>query len=441
MRPRAPFEIAPKMRPLPARRTMVVGVLDVGTSKVVCLIARLRPREPGEVLRRRSHSVEILGIGHTRAHGMKGGAVVDMERAEQAIRHAVDAAERMAGVQIASVLVSVAGGRPGSEHYAAEVAVPEPAVAEGDIRRVLDAASRFAVGDGRAVLHALPVGYELDGAPGISDPRGMLARRLGVDLHVVTSDAAAVRNLLLCIERCHLGVEAMVAAPYAAALSTLADDEAELGVTLIDFGAGTTTVAVVAQGHCVQVNGVAMGGQHITNDVARGLSTRLADAERLKTLHGGVTAIASDDHEMLTVPAISDDERDLPRVAPKSQLLQIVRPRVEEIVELVRDRLVASGHANDAGRRIVLTGGAAQLTGLQEIVGRILGPQVRIGRPLGISRLPEAARGAPFAVAAGLLVYPQVAGLEHFEARRRRSAHAAGDGYFSRVGHWLREAF
>ncbi|MFK8250246.1 cell division protein FtsA [Ancylobacter terrae] len=429
------------MRPLPPRRTMVVGVLDVGTSKIVCLIAKLKPRDGGDVLRRRSHSVEILGIGHTRAHGMKAGAVVDMERAENAIRHAVDAAERMAGVQIASVIVSIAGGRLSSEHFAAEVTLPEPAVAEGDIRRVLDAASTFAVGDGRAVLHALPVGYALDGATSISDPRGMLGHRLGVDLHVVTAGTATVRNLLLCIERCHLGVEAMVAAPYAAALSTLADDEAELGVTLVDFGAGTTTVSVVSHGHCVYVDGIALGGQHITNDVARGLSTRVADAERLKTLHGGVTAIGSDDREMLTVPSIGDDERDLPQAVPKSRLLQIIRPRIEETVELVRERLVASGHAGGAGQRIVLTGGAAQLTGLPEIVGRILGPQVRIGRPLGISRLPEAARGATFAVAAGLLVYPQVAGFEHFEARRRRAPNAPADGYFSRVGHWLREAF
>ncbi len=440
MRTRAPFEIAPKMRPLPPRRTGVVGVLEVGTSKIVCMIARLKPREASASLRRRTHSVDVLGIGHTSAHGIKGGTVIDMERAEHAIRRAVDAAERTAGAQIASVIVSMAGGRLSSEHFNAEVDLPEPAVAEGDIRRVLDAASTFAVGEGRTILHALPVGYALDGVAGIGEPRGMLGRRLGVDLHVITAEAAAVRNLLLCIERCHLGVEAMVAAPYAAALSTLADDEAELGVTLIDFGAGTTTVAVVENGHCVHVDGIAIGGQHVTNDVARGLSTRLADAERLKSLHGGVLAMGADEREMLTVPSITDDH-DLPRAIPKARLMRIVRPRVEEIVELVRDRLHASGHAAGAGRRIVLTGGAAQLTGLAELVGNILGPQVRIGRPLGISKLPEATRGAPFAVATGLLVYPQVAGLEHFEARRRRLSQGDGSGYFSRVGHWLREAF
>ncbi|WP_246668876.1 cell division protein FtsA [Ancylobacter sp. TS-1] len=441
MSTRAPFEVAPKMRPLAPRRTGVVGVLEVGTSKIVCMIARLKPRDATSSLRRRTHSVDVLGIGHTSAHGIKGGTVIDMERAEHAIRRAVDAAERMAGAQIASVVVALAGGRLSSEHFTAEVDLPEPAVAEGDIRRVLDAASTFAIGEGRTILHALPVGYALDGVGGIGEPRGMLGRRLGVDLHVVTAEASAVRNLLLCIERCHLGVEAMVAAPYAAALSTLADDEAELGVTLIDFGAGTTTVAVVENGHCVHVDGIAIGGQHVTNDVARGLSTRLADAERLKSLHGGVMAMGADEREMLTVPGISDDHHDMPRAIAKARLVRIVRPRVEEIVELVRDRLIASGHAAGAGRRVVLTGGAAQLTGLAELVGKILGPQVRIGRPLGISKLPEAARGAPFAVATGLLVYPQVAGLEHFEARRRRLSQAEGSGYFSRVGHWLREAF
>ncbi|WP_250152649.1 cell division protein FtsA [Ancylobacter radicis] len=441
MRPRAPFEIAPKMRPLAPRRSGVVGVLEIGTSKIVCMIARLKPRDATTSLRRRTHSVDVLGIGHTSSHGIKGGAVIDMERAEHAIRRAVDAAERMAGAQIASVVVSMAGGRLASDHFVAEVDLPEPAVAEGDIRRVLDAASTFAIGEGRTILHALPVGYAIDGVSGIGEPRGMLGRRLGVDLHVMTAEAAAVRNLLLCIERCHLGVEAMVAAPYAAALSTLADDETELGVTLIDFGAGTTTVAVVENGHCVHVDGIAVGGQHVTNDVARGLSTRLADAERLKSLHGGVTVVGADDREMLTVPPIADDHHDLPRAIPKSRLLKIIRPRVEEITELLRDRLITSGHAAGAGRRIVLTGGAAQLTGLADMVASVMGGQVRIGRPLGISRLPEAARGAPFAVATGLLVYPQVAGLEHFEARRRRLSHGESDGYFSRVGHWLREAF
>ncbi|GGF74943.1 cell division protein FtsA [Azorhizobium oxalatiphilum] len=432
---------APKMRPLLPKKSGIIGVLDIGTSKIVCMIGRLKPRPASDVLRRRTHSVDVLGIGHTRAHGVKGGAVVDMARAEAAIRQAVDMAERAAGVQIASVILGVSGARLSSQHYEAQIRLTAPAVEEFDIRRVLEAASTYAVGDGRAVMHALPVGYSLDNRRGIGEPCGMLGRELGVDMHVVTGDMTTLKNLVLCVERCHLGIEAMVAAPYAAALSSLTDDEMELGVTLIDMGAGTTTFSVVAGGHCVFVDGIAVGGQHITNDVARGLPARLSDAERLKALHGAVVAVSSDDHDMLSIPPLSGDERDQPNMVPKSRLVTIVKPRAEEIVELIRDRLKASGHVGDAGRRLVLTGGAAQLQGLQDLLVRAIGPQVRIGRPLGVSRLPEAARGSAFAVAAGLLVYPQVAGLEHFEPRRRQAVGAEGGTYFGRVGQWLRDSF
>lgn len=441
MRHRLAQGFAPKMRPIAPKKSGIIAVLDIGTSKIVCAIARLKPRGASDVLRRRTHSIDVLGIGHTRAHGVKGGAIVDMARAEMAIRQAVDMAERASGVQIASVILGVSGARLASQHYEAAVRLTSPAVEEFDIRRVLEAASTYAVGDGRAVMHALPVGYSLDGRAGIGEPCGMLGRELGVDMHVVTGDLTSLKNLVLCVERCHLGIEAMVAAPYAAALSSLTDDEMELGVTLVDMGAGTTTFSIVSGGHCIYVDGIAVGGQHITNDVARGLPARLADAERLKCLHGAVVAVSSDDHDMLTIPPLSGDERDQPNMVPKARLVTIVKPRAEEIVELIRDRLKASGHAGDAGRRLVLTGGAAQLQGLADLMGRIIGPQVRIGRPLGVSRLPEAARGAAFAVAAGLMVYPQVAGLEHFEPRRRQAVGADGGTYFGRVGRWLRDSF
>ncbi|WP_454918201.1 cell division protein FtsA [Xanthobacter sediminis] len=441
MRSRLAQGFAPKMRPLPARKSGIVGVLDIGTSKVVCAIAKLKPRGASDVLRRRTHSIDVLGIGHTRAYGIKGGTVADMAKAELAIRQAVDMAERASGVQIASVVVGVSGGRLASQHYEAAVRLTAPSVEEFDIRRVLEAASTYAVNDGRAVMHALPVGYSLDGRAGIGEPCGMLGQELGADMHVITADLTALKNLVLCVERCHLSIEAMVAAPYAAALSSLTDDEMELGVTLIDMGAGTTTFAIVDGGHCVYVDGVALGGHHITNDVARGLPARLADAERMKALHGAVVAVSSDEHDMLTVPPLSGDARDQAQMVPKSRLVTIVRPRAEEIVELIRDRLKASGHAGDAGRRIVLTGGAAQLQGLADLVARVIGPQVRIGRPLGVSRLPEAARGAAFAVTAGLLVYPQAAGLEHFEPRRRQAVGAEQQGYFGRVGRWLKDSF
>jgi len=415
--------------------------LDVGTSKVACLIARLRPREPDDVLRHRTHSIDVLGFGHTVARGMKAGSVVDLAEAESAIRQCAELAERNARMQLEAVIVSVSAGRPVSEHITASVDVAGSAVGERDIARVLTAGSRHSIRAGRAVLHSLPLGYRVDDATGVRDPRGMLARRFGIDMHVVTTDISLARNLMLAVERCHLNVEAMVTSSYVAGLSVLADDEAELGAAVIDLGAGTTSIAVFAGGQFVHADGFALGGQHVTTDIARGLNARIVDAERIKTLYGSVLAGGSDERDMITVPPINDDEREQTQFVSRATLVQIIKPRVEEILEMVRDRLATSVFAAEARGRVVLTGGASQLTGLAELAGRILDRPVRVGRPLGIAALPDSAKGAAFAVAAGLLVYPQAAHLEHFEPRRRRYPKTGTGGYFARVGQWLRESF
>jgi cell division protein FtsA len=431
----------PRLRPLPARKSALLSVLDIGTTKIACLIARLMPVETSEVLRGRTHRCRILGIGHQRSRGIKAGVVIDMEDAENAVRLAVDAAERMAGVLVESVIVSVTGGRLGSQHYDAKIAVGGRAVGDHDVQRVLAAATDAAERDGRAVLHSLPIGFSLDGARGIRDPKGMIGDLLGVDLHLVGSETSAVRNLMLAVERCHLGVEALVATPYAAGLSSLVDDESEMGVGLIEMGGGTTSVGVFAAGRLMHADAIAVGGHHVTTDIARGLTTRLSDAERLKTLYGSCLTAPSDERDTIAL-VHSGEDSDQPHHVPKSQLTRIIRPRIEEILELVRDRLKQAGFGAHAGRRLVLTGGASQLTGLSDLARAILSPQVRIGRPLGIQGLPESAKSPAFAAAVGLLVYPQVAGIEHFEPHRQGLMRASGsDGYIAKVGRWLKDSF
>jgi cell division protein FtsA len=428
------------MKPVSPRRTAIVAALDIGTSKVVCLIARLKPQAPQDALRRRTHGIEILGLGHTESRGIKSGAVVNLADAEEAVRHAVDLAERAAAVQLESVALSVSSGRPGSEFYAVNVNVAGSSVSEGDVARALAAGCRHSVRSGRVVLHSLPIGYALDGVRGIGEPRGMLAREFGVDMHVVTADVVAARNLMLVVERCHLEVETMVAAPYGAGLSVIADDESDVGAAVIDMGAGTTTMAVFSGGHFVHADGFAIGGSHVTMDLARGLNTRISDAERIKALYGGALAGGSDERDMVTVPTVNDDDREPLQFVSRASLVRIIKPRVEEILEMVRDGLAASPLATEPRARVILTGGASQLTGLPELAACILDRPVRIGRPLGISGLPEMAKGPAFAVAAGLLVYPQAAHLEHFEPRRTRHL-MTGTGYIARVGRWLRESF
>ena len=435
--------LTPRMRPLSSRKSATLSILDIGTSKVVCLIAELSPAETNERLRGRTHVARIIGIGHQRSLGLKGGAIVDLESAERAIRAAVDAAERMAKVEVQSVIVNLTGGRIGSQHYAASVDLRSGSVGDSDVKRVLATAATHALRPGKAVLHALPTGYALDGVPGGLDPRGLIGGKLSVDMHVVASEAAAARNVMLAVERCHLEVEAVVATPYASGLSVLVDDESEMGVVLVDLGGGSTSLGVFSSGHLVHADAIAVGGNHITMDVARGLSTRVSAAERLKTLHGSCISSASDERDMIAVPQVDDDERDMPNHLAKSHLVRIIKPRVEEILELVRDRLNNAGFSAQAGRRVVLTGGACQLTGLPEVARRILGGQVRTGRPLGIKGLPEAGKGPAFAAAVGLLVYPQVAHVEHFEPRAigGRPLMTGTDGYFSRVGRWLKDSF
>ena len=427
------------------RRPSIVSILDIGSSKICCLIAQLKPfdgEDARESLRGRTHAIEILGIGHQRSRGIKSGVVVNLDAAEHAIRLAVDAAERMAGVTVDSLFVNVSAGRLASETYSASVALSGKVVEEADIGRVLAAGRRHSVSDGRTVVHALPIGYSLDADGGIADPRGMVGERLGVDMHMVTADAQPLHNIELCINRCHLSVERLVATPYASGLSVLVDDESELGCASVDFGGGTTTIAVFMKGELVHVDAIAIGGQHITTDIARGLATGLEDAERLKTIHGSALPSATDEREMISVTPIGDDDGEPANQVPRSALTRIIRPRVEEILEVVRDRLNASGFAALVGRRMVLTGGASQLTGLVEAARRVLARNVRIGRPLGIAGMPEVARGPAFSAAVGLIIYPQVATMEQCETSRVTGFAMTGTGgYFARVGHWFRESF
>jgi cell division protein FtsA len=437
------FAQPPRMRPVSARKTALLSVLDVGTSKIVCLVARLDPMEQSDTLRSRTHRGRILGIGHQRSAGIKGGMVVDMEEAENAIRRAVDAAERMAGVQVESVIVNATGGRLSSHLYNAKVAVHGRSVNEDDTHRVLEACAARTRKQGRAVLHSLPTGFSLGDMRDIRDPKGMIGEALGVDMHVVSCDATAARNLMLVIERCHLSIEAMVATPYASGLSALVDDEAELGTAIIDMGGGTTSFGVFAGGNLAALDAIALGGNHVTMDIARGLNTRLADAERLKTLYGTCLTTGSDERETIAVSTAGEDG-DHPVHLPKSHLVRIIKPRVEEILELTRDKLTKSGFSLHAGSRLILTGGASQMTGMVEAARRILAGQVRMGRPLGILGLPESAKSPSFSAAVGLLVYPQVAGIEHFRAGRGEVEEAAtgtDGGYIARVGKWLRNSF
>ncbi|HLY47290.1 MAG TPA: cell division protein FtsA [Stellaceae bacterium] len=413
----------PSQRHAPVRpRGSIVAAIDIGTAKICCFIARVEARP------------RILGIGHQVAHGVKGGTIVDLDAAGHSIRGAVHAAEEMAGETIERAVVNLSGGYAGSRIVKAEIDAGRREITDHAMRQVLERGYAMRGAADRQVIHSIPVGFSIDDSHGILDPRGMVGERLGVNMHIVTATAASVRNHAAAIGRAHLVVDALVVSPYAAGLACLAEDEMELGVTVIDMGGGTTTIGVFFGGNLVFADAVAVGGMHVTNDIARGLGTPVAHAERMKALFGSAISSTLDERETIAVPQVGEEEDGHVNHVPKSMLVRIIAPRVEETFELVRNRLDASGCDKIAGRRIVLTGGACQLHGARELAGLILDKQVRIGRPMRINGLAESTHGPAFSTAAGLL---------HFAISERaeapRAAGVAQRGIFGRMGQWLRE--
>ncbi len=413
-------------------RSSLTAALDIGTSKICCLIGV--PTEGG--------GIRVTGIGHHVSRGIKSGAIVDMDSAEESITAAVLAAERMAGETVRDVLVGIAGGQLSSRLIDMQVGLSGGPVRDADLRRLLYSGMPEAEPH-RVLLHAVPVGYSIDGANGIHDPRGLHGSTLAVHVHEVSAAATAIRNVATCVERCHLNVADIIANPYAAGLATLVQDEMDLGATVIDMGGGATSFAVFLDGSPVFAGSVPVGGSHVTNDIARGLATPLAHAERLKTLHGSALPSPSDERETVDAPQIGEEPGHTENRVPKSFLVSIVAARIEETLELVRAELEAVGASRIAGRRVVLTGGACQLPGVPELAARLFDRQVRIGSPAGFDAMATATSGPAFAACAGLLRFAtqDIGDLRNHAGYRA----PALDGLLSRlgplgrIGGWFRE--
>ncbi|WP_412058192.1 cell division protein FtsA [Bartonella sp. DGB2] len=423
-----------------ARKPGLLTVLDVGSSKVTCVIARLRPSNKAYYLANRTHRVDVLGFGVQQSRGIKAGTIVDMDAAEQTIRLVVDAAEKMSGLVVDSLIVNFSSARMSSALIKAEINLDGRPVTPYEIKRVLAAASHKAFSFERHILHSLPLCYTLDGEGGIADPLGMMGEVLGVDVHVVHTDTVPLRNLEMCINRAHLTAAAVVATPFASGLAVLLEDEARLGAACIDLGGGITSFSVFHDGKFVHGDALSIGANHITLDIARGFSIAPQEAERLKVMHGAAFPADMDNHDMVRLEPLSGEYFD--SQYPRTALNRMVLARVEEILEMVRDQLNSSGFGHIVGKRLVLTGGGSQLTGIAEAARRILGRHVRIGRPLGVSGLPSLAKGAAFSTVVGLLIYPQSAGFEEqvVQAALAQLPQRAS-GPLQRVGQWLRESF
>ena len=368
------------------------GVLDIGSTKIVCLIGRVE----------NDGSLRVLGFGWHRGKGVRGGGIVDLDEAEKAIRAAVGQAEDMADTRLRGVTLNLTCGHPESRLFNVQWPVGGRAVEESDIRRVVAEGRLRAEVDGREIIHALPLAFAADETERVADPRGLFCTTLAARLHIIDAASTALRTLGACVARCDLDIDELVSAPMASGLAALVEDERELGCIVIDMGGGTTGMAVFAEGQLLHTAQLPVGGGHVTNDLARLLSTPVAHAERLKTLYGNVASCPDDERELLPVPLVGEEEHQIAKV-PRSMVVNIIRPRIEETFEMVRARLESSGLSRAAGNRVVLTGGACQLAGVRELAARMLGKQVRLGRPAALRGLPDAAAGPAFATAAGLL--------------------------------------
>ena len=379
---------------IPAYRAGLIAALDIGSSKIVCLIGRA---EPG--------SLRVLGTALRESRGLKAGNVIDMDQVEESIRDAVAAAENHADARIQNVLISVSCGSPKSIISRSAMTLDGgELVSDVHLRALLRDARERCQLDDHDIVQSAPTGYVVDEARGVRNPIGMFGQRIGVSMHAVAVKPSPFQNLKLAVERSHLNVAGTVFSGAASGFSVLSDDEKQLGATLVDMGGGTTSVAVFLEGHLVFADVIPMGGQQVTADLARMLSAPISAAERTKTLFGAALGDLEAGADVVAVPQMGEDGEDNAMRVPRSMLTRIIQARLEEIFGQVQERLRAGGYDVAAGRRAVLTGGASQLAGTRELAGRVLNKQVRLGRPQAIAGLPSASTGPDYATAVGLLM-------------------------------------
>jgi len=424
------------INPLP--KSTIVAAIDIGSTKISCLI--------GEATTQRGRSdntpsLRVMGLGQTASRGIKSGAVIDVNEAECAIRVAVDAAERMAQTSISKVMVSISGGRPQTQCRTGVVHTQTSVVGPRDIEHAIQQALSAADVSRRSVLHLHPVNHSLGGVSQIAQPLGLHGEVLQVDLGITTVEPSFLRNMTLAVERAHLHPTGFVLAPYAAAKAALSTDEMDLGTVVIDLGGAITSLAYLRGGKLVAAESLNLGGLHLTNDVAQGLSTSIAHAERMKTLFGNVLSGGHGERELLAVPLLGERGTDAVQKVPKSHLNNILRARAEEILEHVNALLGSPPFAIGAATKIVLTGGTSQLAGLRELAAQILNRPVRLGQAAALPGLSEHLRAGNLAAASGALVYA-ASPDQHYAmpAASQIQLQRARMGYARRVGHWLAEA-
>ncbi|MBC7987374.1 MAG: cell division protein FtsA [Sphingomonadaceae bacterium] len=380
----------------------LITVLDIGTSKICAMIAR----NPAD------GDLQVLGTGQRESKGVSRGFISDIKLAETAIRGAVEQAERIAGVGVESAWVGFSAGGLVSKIVNIEADLGGHRIEQAHIDDLL-AAGRDAIDpEGLHLLHAHPTLYTLDGLEGVKNPLGLHADQLGVDIHAVLAERSPVLNLEYCVGSAYLHVERVVAAPVATGLACLSAEERDLGVALVELGAGITNVSLFAGGMLVGLTSIPQGAADITDAIATQFGMRRAQAERLKCVHGSAMTSPRDNHEMLEVPSTPGQEAVDPLRVTRAQLNAVIRERLEELAARIAEALDAMGFTGPVGRQVVLTGGGAELKGIADFAQGVLGRSVRGGKPVALAGLPEAHSSPAFAALAGLARFAASAPLD-----------------------------
>jgi len=375
------------------RREEIIVGLDIGTTKVAAVVGQLT--EDG---------IDIIGIGSHPSRGLVKGVVVNIENTVGSITEAIEQAEQMAGCEISTVYAGIAGGHIRGVNSTGIVAVKPKGgeICRADVDRVLEAAKAIPIPPDREILHTIPQEFVVDAQDGVRDPIGISGVRLEARVHVVTAAVMSAQNIVKCAQRCGLTVADIILAPIASAQACLHDDERELGVALVDIGGGTADIVIYVDGAVVHTSVLTLGGQHLTNDIAVGLRTPTAEAERIKQKYGCASSSLVDPEETIEVPGVGGRS---PKVVPRQDLCAIIEPRVEEIFSMVQRKIAETGYADLLASGVVITGGATILEGMVELADEVLGMPVRRGSPIGVGGLTDVVRSPVYSTGAGLVLY------------------------------------
>jgi len=403
---------------------MIVG-LDIGTSKIVAIVAEVS----------QDNELEIVGFGSHPSRGLKKGVVVNIESTVQSIQRAVEEAELMAGCQIHSVYAGIAGSHVKSMNSHGIVAIKDGEVVEGDIERVIDAARAMAIPADQKILHVLPQEFIIDEQEGIREPIGMSGVRMEAKVHLVTGAVSAAQNIIKCIERCGLETDDVVLEHLASSYSVLTEDEKELGVCLVDIGGGTTDIAVFNDGAIKHTAVIPIAGDQVTNDIAIAMRTPTQYAEEIKIKYACALRQLTNPDEVIEVPSVGDRP---PRRLARQTLAEVVEPRYEELMTLILAELRRSGYENLIASGVVLTGGSSKMEGVVELAEEVFHMPVRLGEPQHVTGLIDVVRNPIHATGVGLLIYGHLSGQSNELNNFSRNE---GPTMFGRVKDWIKSNF